>query len=136
MVWRSQDKATALERIVAVLCYLTGGLAGIVYIILSRSSAQSSFFRFHFLQAILLGILTILFQWTIGALSLIVTPLFTLLDNAMPATGGHIANGIGMGLTIVLQAFSLLPFYGLICAALGKFAEIPFLSNVVRQQMR
>lgn len=136
MPWRSQDSATPLERVVAVLCYLTAGLAGIVYIILSRSSSQSNFFRFHFLQSIILGILSILLTWTGSALAMIIVPLFTMLDNALPGTGGQIANGIGFVLSIAMRAFSLLPVYGLIFAALGKFAEIPFISNVVRQQMR
>lgn len=134
MPWRSQDSsATTLERVVAVLCYLTAGLAGIVYIILSRSSSQSNFFRFHFLQSIIIGILAILLTWTSNTLSVM---LFTILDNVMPGTGGQIANGVGFALGIVMKAFALLPVYGLIFAALGKFAEIPFISNVVRQQMR
>lgn len=136
MPWRSQDSATTLERVVAVLCYLTAGLAGIVYIILSRSSSQSNFFRFHFLQSIIIGILSILLTWTGNTLSMIIVPLFTMLDNAMPGTGGQIANGIGFVISITMKAFALLPVYGLIFAALGKFAEIPFISNVVRQQMR
>jgi uncharacterized membrane protein len=137
MPWRSQqDSPTALERVVAVLCYLTMGLAGIVYIILSRSSSQSNFFRFHFLQSIILGILAILLNWAAGAAGFMVLPLFNLLDGVMPGTGGQIANGVGFLLANIMVAFSLLPIYGLIFAALGKFAEIPFISNVVRQQMR
>lgn len=136
MPWRSQDNATALERVVAVLCYLTSGLAGIVYIILSRSSSQSNFFRFHFLQSIIIGIMAILLQWTAGALGMVTLPLFNMLDSAMPGTGGQIANGVGFLLAAILRAFMLLPVYGLLFAAFGKFAEIPFISNVVRQQMR
>lgn len=136
MPWRSQDKPTPLERVVAVLCYLTAGIAGIVYIILSQTRSQSNFFRFHFLQSIILGLLTILLQWSMQAIGAITMTLFTWLDAAMPGTGGQIANGTGFLLQSIFVAFSLLPFYGLILAALGKFAEIPFISNVVRQQMR
>ncbi len=136
MPWRSQDKATALERVVAVLCYLTAGLAGIVYIILSRSSTQSDFFRFHFLQSIILGILAILLSWCVGSLGFITMPLATMLTEALPGTGAQIYNGLAFVAQAVLGAFALLPFYGVIFAALGKNAEIPFISNVVRQQMR
>lgn len=136
MPWRSQDTATALERVVAVLCYLTAGLAGIVYIILSRTSSQSNFFRFHFLQSIFLGLLAILLQWSSGALGMITMPLFNMLDGAMPGTGGQIANGVFLIINALFRAFQLLPVYGLLFAAFGKFAEIPFISNVVRQQMR
>jgi uncharacterized membrane protein len=136
MPWRSQDNPTPLERVVAAICYPTAGLAGIVYIILSRSSSQSNFFRFHFLQAIILGILAILLRWTIGAASFMTGPLFEFLNGLMPGTGGQIATGVGLVLEYSYLAFGLLGVYGLIFAALGKFAEIPFISNVVRQQMR
>jgi uncharacterized membrane protein len=145
MPWRQQsnfrppEKASTVERVVAVLCYLTAGLAGIIYIIISRSSYQAPFFRFHFLQSVIIGILALLLSWAQGAFSVIAAGPFNMffgwLNSMMPNTGGMIANGILWTVGIIFTALSLLPIYGAIMAALGKYAEIPFISKVVRQQM-
>ena len=119
---RNND-ANWTERIVGALCYATGGLAGIVYIIISRSSTQTPFFRFHFLQSIVLGIISVLLNWSCRALGTI-APAIT----AIP--------GVETGLNIGLMVYALLPLYGLIFCLLGKRAEIPWLSYVVRNQMR
>lgn len=145
MPWRQQsnfrppEKGSTVERVVAVLCYLTAGLAGIIYIIISRSSYQAPFFRFHFLQSVIIGILAMLLTWARGAFDMIAGGPFLMfsewLNSMMPNTGAMIANGILWTVGIVFAAFSLLPIYGAIMAALGKYAEIPYISNVVRQQM-
>lgn len=136
MGFRLDDKASTTERIVAALCYLTMGLAGIIYIIISRSSSQAPFFRFHFLQAIVLGILSLLFGWAASLMTGMTSMMLGFLDGLIPQAGGMIANGIGWFLGILLTAFSLLPIYGLIWALMGKYAEIPFISDIVRQNMR
>lgn len=136
MPWRQQDNPTALERVISVACYLTAGIAGILYIIISRSSYQTNFFRFHFMQSIILGIIALLIGWASNFFAMTITPFFRLLDGLLPGSGGMIANGIVMLVQAVIMAFGLLPFYGVLFAALGKYAEIPFISNVVRQQMR
>lgn len=136
MPWRQQDNPTVVERVVSVLCYLTAGIAGILYIIISRSSYQPNFFRFHFLQSIILGIIAFLLGWATNIFGFTSTPLFQMLDGIAPGIGGTAANIIVMLVQAIIAAFGLLPVYGLIFAALGKYAEIPFISNVVRQQMR
>lgn len=141
MPWRQSDKPSGMERLISALCYLTGGIAGIIYIIISRSNYQAPFFRFHFLQSIVLVLLAMLMNWASGAMSLILQPLVPwiadLLSTVLPAqVVGNLLVAFAMLFAAVLQAFSLLSVYGLIWAALGKYAEIPFISNVVRQQMR
>ena len=49
MPWINQKNPQMVERAVAGLCYLSGGLIGLLYIVISRSKSQSMFFRFHFL---------------------------------------------------------------------------------------
>ncbi len=121
--YKQQSNATTTERVIGALSYLTSGLAGLIYIIISRSSAQSNFFRFHFLQSIVLGIISILLSYSIRAFGTIAPALAS-----MP--------GVGTALWIGASAFSLVPIYGLIFCLLGKYAEIPWLSDVVRNQMR
>ena len=141
MPFRPCDSPGAVERVVSALCYLTGGIVGIIYIIISRSSNQSPFFRFHFLQSIVLVILSFLLNWAGGALGLILGPLVPSMIEVLskivsPEIAGNIASGFLLFFNSMLTAWSLLAIYGLIWAGLGKYAEIPFISNVVRQQMR
>lgn len=112
-----------MEKVVGALCYLTGGIAGIIYIIISRSSYQSEFFRFHFLQAIVISIISLLLGWCVNFFYVLVPP-------------GLIPVSAGLVQTVVSLPFFLLAIYGLVSSLLGKYCEIPWLSNVVRNQMR
>lgn len=124
-----------VERIVGILCYLTSGIAGIIYIIINRSHQQSDFFRFHFLQSIVLGIMSMLLGWALQASAMILGPLIGMLLQALSGAGiviGSVAEVLNFGMWI----FYLLPLYGAVMAGLGKYAPIPLLSDVVRNQMR
>lgn len=131
---RGNDGPPGLERAIAAVCYLTSGLAGILYIIFSRSGGRSDFFRFHFLQSIIIFMMDFLIQWIFNFMGMSVgmfTNAFLQPDMAFAP-----ANLIGMLAGAVLGALYLLPLYGLIMAALGKYAEIPFLSDMVWRQIR
>jgi uncharacterized membrane protein len=142
MPWNRRVESPSMkERIISALCYPTGGIAGIIYIIISRSSYQSDFFRFHFLQSIVLVILSVLLGFATQALGVMLGPLVPMFSELLskvidPNTASQVMYVVVMLLGAIFKAFSLLSVYGLIWALLGKFAEIPFLSNVVRQQMR
>lgn len=136
MSWKHSDQPAWVERIVAALCYLTGGIAGIIYIIISRSSYQSQFFRFHFLQSIILVIISFLLNFAFKAIPFMVGPLIPFLSSSMGMAGEAIYNLISNGIMIFFLLYSLIPIYGLIFALLGKSAEIPVISKVVRNQMR
>ena len=129
-----QINAEVVERVIAGLCYLTGGLIGLLYIIISRSQSQSMFFRFHFLQSMIILVLGILISWTNNILQNILGGIFGLLNLA--TIGSQVVAIIGLVLTLAMKAGSLLLLYGMIWAFLGKYAEIPLISPLVRQNMR
>ncbi len=128
-------KPTKTERIIGGICYLTFGIAGIIYIVLSGRSSQSSFFRFHFLQSIILGIIGFLFSWASGAFASLAGGMFGLIGSMLPQAAPQIVYWFSFAITIIVRAFMLLPLYGMIWSFWGKYAEIPFISNVVRQQL-
>ncbi|HEY9869545.1 MAG TPA: hypothetical protein V6D08_10305 [Candidatus Obscuribacterales bacterium] len=136
MPWIIDKNPTALERVIAGVCYLTAGLAGLLYIIISGRSGQSSFFRFHFLQSIILYIIGLLLSWASGILLTLVGGMLGMIDNMSPGLGVQIGSFLGVSIDIGLKVGFLLLLYGMIFAFLGKYAEIPFISNLVRQQMR
>lgn len=123
----------AVERTVAGLCYVSGGLIGLLYIIISRSQSQSMFFRFHFLQSMILVALGILLSLTSQITENILGGMLGLMNLGSP---GVVMGYIGMGIQLIMNGGLLLMLYGMIMAFLGKFAEIPLISPLVRQNMR
>ena len=129
------SNAPTIEKIIGGLCYLSAGLIGLLYIIVSGKSNQSQFFRFHFLQSIILGIMLLLLRFTE---KIIVGICSGILEALSGPTGGASTNAIGyvdMGLGIVLIVLGLVPLYGMIFCFLGKYANIPFISDLVRRNM-
>jgi hypothetical protein len=134
MPWRSQSEPTVAERACAGFSYFTFGVIGLIYILFfNKSGEQSELFRFHFLQAILLSIFAMLLSYAAG-------PMGDLLGQFIRFAPESIATGLQSGLAwtglILVNAFRLLLVYGAIFCFLGKFAEVPVISNVVRQNMR
>lgn len=140
MPWTNLNQPTTLEKIIGGLCYLTFGLAGLLYIILGGKRGQSEFFRFHFLQSILLGIIGLILGWTSSIFVTLVNGILGVLGNLIPSltqsTVAAIGSGVALGLGYIMNAGLLILLYGMIFAFLGRYAEIPLISNIVRQQMR
>lgn len=86
------------------------------------------------MQSMIILVLGVLVSWTNNILQNILGGMFGLFN--MAALGGQVVSIIGLVLTLAMQAGSLLLLYGMIFAFLGKYAEIPFISPLVRQNMR
>jgi uncharacterized membrane protein len=106
------------------------GFAALLYILLSKNGNQSQFFRFHMYQSVFLCIVSILAGWAAGPLLNIVLQLVSLVSQ--PAALG-MASVIGVVAHVIQLAFGLLLLYGAIFAFLGKFAEVPYVSNLIRR---
>jgi uncharacterized membrane protein len=124
------------EKIVSSLCYLSMGIVGLLYIIFSGRNSQSPFFRFNFLQSIVLWILS----WLMGrAQEALVSTLAGIFGLAGALTANilpMITLGISVISGLITSVLYLVILYGCIWAMLGKNVEIPFISKVVRQNMR
>lgn len=136
MPWINPRQPDVQEKVISGLCYLSVGLIGLLYIIVSGKSSQSSFFRFHFLQSIILGVLGCLLNWTANAFVSILGGMLGLFGEAGSGPSYWVATSIQFLLHNIYLAGILLLGYGAIWAFLGKYAEIPFVSNIVRQQIR
>jgi uncharacterized membrane protein len=132
MPWRSQFEPSNLERIIAGLCYFTFGIAGLIYMLLKKGGAQSNLFRFHMYQAVFLSILSVMASWALGPLFSI---FFQILGAVAPGAVATTGTVLGFVFDVVGKAFYLLLLYGAVMAFLGKFAEVPYISGVVRQNM-
>lgn len=133
MPWRSQSDPSKLEKVAAGLSYFTFGMTGLLYLLLSKGGGQSQLFRFHMYQAVLLSIVAMLVGWALGPLLSIA---FQIMGAVAPQVVPVAATAIGWTTLVLTNTFYLLLLYGAVWAFLGKFAEVPFISNVVRQNMR
>jgi len=129
----NQKNPLVVERTIAGLCYVSGGLIGLLYIIISRSKSQSMFFRFHFLQSMILVALGILLNFTTQITQNILGGFLGLMNLGNPNV---VMGYIGLGIQLIMNGGLLLMLYGMIMAFLGKYAEIPLISPLVRQNMR
>jgi uncharacterized membrane protein len=124
---------TVVERLIAGLCYVTFGMVGLIYLIVTGKKNQSNYLQFNFLQSILLGLLGIVLSYSISAIA-------NLLGGTVGLINSGAANVITSPFALLgagIKALSfILMLYGAIWAFLGKEAEIPFISKLVRRQMR
>jgi len=134
MPWNNNREPDGVERAVSGFCYLSFGLVGLLYIILNGKGSKNDFFRFHFLQAIVMGIAATLLQWTAQSFELIFMGILGLFGGAEAAHS--IIGVIGEIIGILSKIGFLVVLYGMLWAFLGKYAEIPVVSKLVRQQMR
>ncbi len=134
-----QRKPEILERIVAAGCYISCGIIGLIYIVLQGKDANSSFFRFHFLQSIFIGIFTYLIGWAETIIRDILVGISGLIFSIFAPAASIITlidSGIGVVVFLIIKLAYLLIIYGVIFALLGKYAEIPGLSKLIYRQLR
>lgn len=75
-----------MEKIVSALTYspgMIGFVIGIIYILTKAEGSDSPFFRFHFYQAIFLGVCICLIQMAAGATSGLLIGTLRLFESAI-----------------------------------------------------
>lgn len=123
-------------KLVCAGCYLTFGIAGIIYTIAGGRYKDAPFFRFHFMQSIVIGLLQTLLLWGGGAMVSIVGGILGLFGNALAGITVFITDGATLVFKLMGFAFSICALLGIIQSLRGKQLEIPFVSRLVRQNMR
>ncbi len=109
-------------KLVCAACYLTGGIAGLIYSIANGTYKDATFFRFHFLQAIML----------VSTL----TGILSLFGSATAPISGAISDIFILALNIISKLFLLCALVGIVQSLRGKNLELPGISILVRQNMR
>lgn len=135
MPWANRPSAhppDVMEKLISAANYLTSGLVGLLYIIFGGKHKDNQFFRFHWIQSIILGILGIILSWTFSAFG----NIFGGMLGMVGAGSGQLMLGVGMIMQLFMTLGFLLCAYGVIFSLLGKYAEIPFISKIVRSNLR
>ncbi len=125
------------EKIGAGLTYLTLGIWGLIWLLISSRSYfdQKDFIRFHCYQSIFVGLLfmfipqgfAILFSLIIQIIGLI--PLSSLITDALHAVHGVLQTIFHYGLLALI-------IYCVISSLFGKYTNIPYISQIANRMLR
>ena len=135
MAWIRNDEPEVLEKGVSAATYLPcwiGFGIGILFILFNGKGCNNRFFRFNFYQGALLGLLGSVIIMAMGYLVGLMEGLLAMAGLSMAEAG----QAAGYVIWSFMVAFQLLALYGLVFSLLGRFAEIPFISDVIRQNIR
>lgn len=127
------------EKLAAAGSYLpamVGFLIGIVYILAKGPGCDRSFFRFHFYQSIFLSVLLFLITALGSGMSGVIIGTLRLFEGLIGAGNvAFLANNLSMVSYVLMAPFVLLVPYGIIWALMGRYADIPWVSRVIRSNM-
>ena len=125
------------EKIGCAISYLTLGIWGLIWLLLSRTPAysQKDFIRFHCFQSIFIGILYMFFPYGVSILFSLITQIINLIpgtsfiSQALHVIHGSIQSLITLGgLAIVI--------YCVIFCLYGKYTNIPWVSQMINRMLR
>ncbi|OGI04214.1 MAG: hypothetical protein A2Y25_08915 [Candidatus Melainabacteria bacterium GWF2_37_15] len=123
------------DRIISSLSYLTSGLVGFIWLIVShiRHDRLSAFTRFHIFQSIFIFILI----YVVG----LVLNILLAIVKIMPIIGPLTVNiayflkdfPLILGFSIINFAIVALSVYLAFSAFMGRYGEVPGVSDTVRK---
>ena len=130
-------KPYMIERIVAALTYPTMGMAGFIWLILGlfTKAKLRSFMQYHIFQSIFIAVALILIQMLFGILINIISivPFVnTLVLNIVMLLNMPLL----FNLSVIQLFVSLLIAYLGITAFLGFYSYIPYVSDIISQNIR
>ncbi len=138
---RPETKAmyTWPERLAAAatyIPYMPGFIIGVIYILAKGPNCDRPFFRFHFYQSIFLSVLMFLLQAIGSGMAGVVSGTIRLCEGLIGAGAvSFLVTNLEMVTLVLMAPFILLVPYGMIWALLGRYADIPWVSNVIRSNM-
>ncbi len=125
-----------MVKVMSALCYLTAGLAGFIYIIANGRDNKAMFFRFHFLQALLTGMLCCFITWTGSTLLSTMGGIIGLFGPAALENSMSVLSILAFAIRILGYSFSILIIAGIVQSLRGKYLELPWISKIVRSNLR
>ncbi len=125
------------ERLGTAAAYLTLGIWGFIWLLISQRDyySQKTFIKFHCFQSIFIGILYMFVPQGIAILFSLITQIIGLIPGTAFITSPiHVIHGI---LQQVIHYGSLvLVIYCVIFCLLGKYTNIPLISQMINRMLR
>lgn len=125
-----------IERIVVSLSYLTMGFIGFIWLILGAftKSQSSSFVKYHIFQSIFLSILLFILNVLLGIINdvLSVIPIIKVFTQQIY----YLFNApLFMNYSLIQMVMYLFIAYLMITSALGVYTYVPFVSDIISQNV-
>jgi uncharacterized membrane protein len=125
------------EKIGAGIAYLTLGIWGLIWLLISRRNYfdQKDFIRFHCYQSILLGLLYMFIPQGISILFSLIIQIIGLVPGTLFITNPiHVMHGLIQGL--IHYGGLVLIIYCVIFSLFGRYTNIPFISQIINRMLR
>ena len=125
------------EKAGAVLAYLTLGIWGFVWLLISRKHyyEQKNFIRFHCFQSIFIGILYMFIPQGLGILFSLIIQIFAFIPGLHFITDSlHTIHGI-LQTIIRIGSLALIIYCSIFCIS-GKYTNIPWISQTINRMLR
>jgi len=133
----SYRQVSLVEKIIAVLTYLSMGFVGFICLIifLIRRANLSKFMQYHIFQSIFISLAYVLICYILGFI-LNILSLIPFI-NVLAAQIALLFNSpVLFGFSIIQTAIYLLLFYLAGGAVMGKFTRIPWVSDIISYNVR
>lgn len=131
-----QQNSDMMMKVMSAASYLTGGIAGLIYSIMNGRYSKNMFFRFHFIQGLMLSMLFMFISWTGSILGNTVGGILGLFGPAAGGASGVVGGGLGLVMQGVQLIYLLAVIAGVVQSMRGKYLEIPGVSKLVRSNTR
>lgn len=126
-----------LERIIAASSYLTMGLVGFIWMVIGAVTKQTirPFLMFNILQSVFLSIsfflLSGLLSFVFGILSSI-----PFVGNIISTSMFYITMPMFLSFSVINGVLTLFMLYLVVTSLLGLYSYIPWVSNIIRANVR
>ncbi|MBI2995477.1 MAG: hypothetical protein HYY52_02055 [Candidatus Melainabacteria bacterium] len=133
----STQLPTIKEKLGSAVAYLTLGIWGLIWLLISRKNYfdQKDFVRFHCYQSLFIGMLYMFIPQGITILFSLIMQILSLIPGISFITGSlHVFHGL------LQQAFYygglILIIYCVIFCLYGKYTNIPWISQLISRMLR
>ena len=136
-MYRTSPQPLLLEKIIAVLTYLSAGAIGFIWIILAvfTHNELRPFLRYHVYQSIFLAIIYFLISTFIGLLMSILS-FIPIIKNIVGNIGFFLSMPVIGHFSIIGLIILGILLYLTIKAAQGKYSYIPWVSDVINYNVQ
>lgn len=125
------------EKIGAALTYLTLGIWGLIWLLISRTPAyfQKDFVKFHCYQSIFIGILYMFIPSGLSILFSLIFQIAGFIPNSI-----IVVSNLGIVYGFIQKAVSFIGLMLILACAIvslmGKYTNIPYISQMINRMLR
>jgi len=134
---RTSTLPSSPEKIIAVLSYLTAGMVGFIWLILSHVTGKSlkPFLRYHVMQSIFISVIYFLAKIIVGIMLafLKVIPFIGSLVLALVFYTAHMP--LLFGFSILHFGILLVIAYLVVTSFMGQYSFLPWVSDNIRRMI-